>query len=789
MRAVPVAVVACAIALVSVPAVGQSENLARNSGFEQPLAEEWHPIWTREPEVATVSRVGGAHSGSCGLRIEHSGPQDWCMTQASRVPVSEGDIFELSGWVKCTDLRGEANFSVVTRDAADQVMDWIFGAARTSGTHGWEQVQAHFVVPRGCATIELRLVGHGPGVIWFDDVLLIEEGNVADRRGPAEDIRFGNELVDVVFDTGSGTFTVTDKRLDAVYRQLPVSGLPVVMEAATGADGTSLTATLWDASSDLRLALELRVPPGEEGAGLRCELRGAGALSHGIVYPAPFATQKGTLLVVPVNEGILFPADDDTVEPLSWLPAYSGHGICMAWFGQCQGETGRGVMGIIETPDDARLGMDRPKVDGNSGLCLWPIWEPSRGEFAYTRAVTYTFLPSGGYVSQAKRYRDYAKQTGLYKSLRTKRAQNPNVDLLIGAVNVWAPAWYGNAEPLGLVDEMQSLGIERLIYSEGTSAETVAALNSRPGVLSSRYDIYQDVWPPDKPPNARHEGWPEDLVLLPDGSIMQGWVIRSGNTEYPGGVICSSRGLRRAREQVRAELATHPYRCRFIDTTTASPWRECHNPDHPLSRTEDRHYKMELLRFCSEEMGLVTGTETGIDPSVPYVHYYEGMLSLGPYRLPDSGYTMIEYKTPTPEFLKYQVGHYYRVPLWELVYHDCVVSQWYWGDSSNKAPEVWDQRDLLNLLYGTPPLFMLSPDMWVKHKDRFAQSYRAVCPTARALGYDEMLSHEFLTADHTLQRTVWSSGTSVVVNFGDTAQALPDGSTISPMGSIVAPAP
>jgi hypothetical protein len=507
-------------------------------------------------------------------------------------------------------------------------------------------------------------------------------------------------------------------------------------------------------------------------------------MSHELVYPAPFESPAGSFLAIPVNEGVLFPADDETVEPL-WLPAYGGHGICMPWFGASQGETGAGVMGILETPDDVRLGMGRPSSGGNSRLSLWPIWEPSRGQFSYGRSVRYVFLTSGGYVAQAKRYREYAKKTGLYKSLRAKLAENPNVDLLIGAVNVWTPTWYGNTDPLALVDEMQSLGIERLIHSEGSSAETIAALNSRPGVLASRYDIYQDVWPPDAPPSAKHEGWPEDLVLLPDGSTMQGWVIRSGETQYPGGVVCSSRGLEHAREQIPAELATHPYRCRFIDTTTASPWRECHSPDHPLSRTEDRHYKMELLRFCSEEMGLVTGAETGIDPSVPYVHYYEGMLSLGPYRLPDSGYTMIEYKRPTPEFLKYQVGHYYRAPLWELVYHDCAVSQWYWGDSSGKAPEVWDRRDLLNLLYGTPPLFMLNPEVWETHKGRFAQSYKAVCPTVRQIGYDEMLSHEFLTADHTLQRTVWSSGASIAANFADSPQTLPDGRTVPAMSAVV----
>jgi hypothetical protein len=146
---------------------------------------------------------------------------------------------------------------------------------------------------------------------------------------------------------------------------------------------------------------------------------------------------------------------------------------------------------------------------------------------------------------------------------------------------------------------------------------------------------------------------------------------------------------------------------------------------------------------------------------------------------------MIEYRAPTPEFLKYQVGPYYRVPLWELVYHDCVVSTWYWGDFNNKAPEVWPQRDLFNLLYGAPPMYMFTKQTWEAEKARFAESYKRVCPTVRRVGYEPMLSHEFLSADHTLQRTRFGGGVTVTVNFATTAATLADGRTIPPLGHLV----
>jgi len=123
--------------------------------------------------------------------------------------------------------------------------------------------------------------------------------------------------------------------------------------------------------------------------------------------------------------------------------------------------------------------------------------------------------------------------------------------------------------------------------------------------------------------------------------------------------------------------------------------------------------------------------------------------------------------------------------LWELVYHDCVVAQWYWGDYDNKLPAIWDKRDLFNALYGTPPMFMFDRKTWEANRERFVQSYKTACPVARATGYSEMLDHEFLTRDRSVQRTHFANGVGVIVNFGDSPFTLPDGSVIGPNASRV----
>jgi hypothetical protein len=205
-----------------------------------------------------------------------------------------------------------------------------------------------------------------------------------------------------------------------------------------------------------------------------------------------------------------------------------------------------------------------------------------------------------------------------------------------------------------------------------------------------------------------------------------------------------------------------------------------------MTRSDSRHWKMELLKYVSTDCHLVTGSETGHEAAVPYVHYFEGMLSLGPYRVADAGRDIQRIWDEVPEQVaKFQTGHFYRLPLWELVYHDCVLAQWYWGDYNNKLPKLWDRRDLINVLYGTPPMFMFGRQQWQAQWERFVRSYRTIAPVARATGYVEMISHRWLTSDRAVQETKFAGGVMVTVNFGDRPYKLSDGTELPPLGHRV----
>jgi len=75
---------------------------------------------------------------------------------------------------------------------------------------------------------------------------------------------------------------------------------------------------------------------------------------------------------------------------------------------------------------------------------------------------------------------------------------------------------------------------------------------------------------------------------------------------------------------------------------------------------------------------------------------------------------------------------------------------------------------------------MFDAALWRAQRGRFVESYRTATPVARATGYAEMLSHRWLTADHTVQESRFANGVTVTVNFGERPYTLPDGGTLAP---------
>lgn len=595
-----------------------------------------------------------------------------------------------------------------------------------------------------------------------DDLSRLEAGSVSTvGTGRASDgLQLENEHLRVRLLPGLG-LEVLDKRAGHVWRQ-PRAEAPWVVLSSDVLESVA-TLRLRGVPSGMPLTAKLTL----EGPEITVELEAPpdARLEGEVCFPGPLLSRPEDHAIVPYAQGMILPVDELDLQRDLW---YSGYKTTMGWSGIT--DLRSGYMILPTTPADAGLRIRPTSADDSELLSLHMVWVGQKGKWGYPRRVTYRFFDEGGYVAMAQRYRRWAEDRGYVKPLREKLRDRPHLDRLIGAVDFWGRSGTNDA---AFYRELRSLGIDRAICSLGGGwippkgvSELVAELNEA-GYLPSHYDIYTDVWPgseDDQPRWARKHGYPEDVYVNPDGSLRKGWVIRSKNGDFQGYYICATQHEKGAIPRISADLEESPYTCRFIDVVTAMGLAECYSTDHPVTRSEDIAAKREMLGLVSERFGLVTGSEEARDWALAVSDYAEGTMTIKAAE--NAGYDWMRPVDADEEYLKLNADGRYRLPLHALAFHDCHVATWYTGDGATKVPEAWPKKDLLNILYGTMPLWMPDAELWQRYREEFVASYFRVCPVFRATGYDQLVSHEFLTADRRVQRTRFSGGTTVTVNFG-----------------------
>ncbi|HEY5910808.1 MAG TPA: glycoside hydrolase [Verrucomicrobiae bacterium] len=492
----------------------------------------------------------------------------------------------------------------------------------------------------------------------------------------------------------------------------------------------------------------------------------------GDLFPLPPLALRSTNLAMAIadySDGHFYPLASRP--PRTWFDLWS---IDMPFAGVCETTTGQGYAVIVETDDDAVIRLVKTATATGELWLPQPGFRPSQGEFRYSRTFFYHFSPKGGYVSLAKRFRDYARQRGFLVTFARKLKANPTISRIFGAPDVW-----GNAS-LNFAREARAAGVEKMIIHGRASAEEMKAINAL-GYVTSEYDNYTDIFQlePGKEVDAHHGHLPDDSVLKGDGERMKAWLTWDKKQYMKR---CPALWVPAARIVIPKVLSDRPFLGRFIDVTTAEDLYECYDTTHPLTRSAKRQCGVDLLSY-TRSLGLVTGGEHGRYWAVPCLDYIEGMQSGGSFSWP-AGWLMRP-KSKDQEFdnpwggkfgkwagyEKWGIGHQTRVPLWELVFHDCVVSTWYWGDSSDflleAAPEITAKKDAFNVLYGTIPLLWANKEgSWTTARETFLRTYRNTCKLHELVAGKELLTHEFLTPDRAVQRTSFTGGTEAIVNFG-----------------------
>ena len=437
----------------------------------------------------------------------------------------------------------------------------------------------------------------------------------------------------------------------------------------------------------------------------------------------------------------------------------------------------KGLSTTLLTPWDGSVQMQTRNEDPDKLGFPGFRWHPAKGVWARARKGRLSFFPAGGHVTACKIYREMAQEQGLVRTFTEKEKKKANVRKLFGAVN-----WWGGSPAFAL--EAKAAGMTHGLLNGRPNPERMAEVVSQ-GWLVGEYDNYEDINDSEvidraKAPVKTH------AVVKADGEFMTAWVTRDKemNPVHTYMKQCTGVMAECARIVIPKVLATYPYNTRFLDVTTATGLKECYSPLHPCDRKQDQANREALCAYVGDELGLVAGGEHGRYYDVRFLDYHEGMMGGGCYSWPAGYLRDIESREEIDErYLKYGIDPAYRAPMFELVFHDCVVDYWYWGATNDYlhqfAPEITDRKTAMNVLYGTPPMMWVNEHglRWSEPDERplMIEIYQQTCKLHEVIADQEMVSHEFLTPDRKVQRSSFADGTVCTVNFGDSTYKVTTG--------------
>ncbi len=736
-----------------------AQNLLTNPGFESGMAN-WDGLWTRTPNSGFASVVSSSvHSGTQAVQINHWGPEDWSFKHSVNMKVNPGEIYEFSAWVNAAQISDWAVLSVALFDENGKAIDWSYGAASLVLTGGeYQKFTTRFAAPEGTVYCWPRFIGGDSCDIFIDDV----EFKLIGAIGENQSYFLANEQFAVEIMVPSFSINIYDKR-DANSFLIQPGNLFSLIGVDSAENSLTFLCNL--ISYDIEMSISIKL----NGNSLSFELSAdhEAELRDEIQFPGYIKSKPGEYLIIPWASGMILPVEEEF--PFWDFGLYDWKAT-MAFAGVT--DLNSGYLIVSDDPWDTVIRFDKPGDDTNSAIQL--IHQPSKGRFGYNRKFYFVFIDTRGYLEMANWYRAHVEQLGYVKTFEEKNTENPNIEKLEGAVDFWALD--GNFKQPEFIDSLVNFGVDKAIISLGGGwynnedlAEVIDTINNR-GLLSSRYDIYTDVWPPTHPELYwyRAEGYPQDVVAREDGSLQPGWLAYlDDGSPFQGYYSCSSTHVNYARRWIGEELTTKHYNCRFIDVELASQLLECYSTVHPTTRKDDGQNRKNLMDVVKNEFNLVAGSEEARDFAFPVVDFGEGTMSIMPSK--NAGYDwMTPNEVPGDQFINYNMNPARRIPLHGLVYHDVHVATWYTGDGVSKAPDYWDDKDLFNILYSSMPLVMPPSQLyWHQYKEKFITSMNLVSSVFRCCGFSKMRNHLFISSDKKIQQTTFDNGWKVTANFSN----------------------
>lgn len=488
-----------------------------------------------------------------------------------------------------------------------------------------------------------------------------------------------------------------------------------------------------------------------------------------VFFPAyfDFHYTKEAYSVLPIMQGNLLYNDVEAkVEGIEPSVFFERMGY-MAFFGQIAER--EGYIAVVNTPYDAGYRLFHPESGTTE---LGAVWLASMKKLRYTRKMCFGFVENADYNDLCKIYRRYAKEKGTFRTLREKAAEKKRLLALIGCPVIHTGALYSVKEGTAYYNEKDpsenyklqtfaeiAKGLERLhdmglkkayLHLDGwgkagydqqhpdvfppcaeaggeEGMRSLCETCEKLGVLFAIHDQYRDYYTDAETFDEKN------AILNRDGK-------RGGECTWYGGeqkYLCTSLAPDYVRRNL-ARLSRAGIRLDgvYLDVFSVIALEECYDPLHKMTRKENMEYRSECMRLLNAR-GLISSSEEPVEWAVPWLD----LVHHGPYCFPVDDFPYV--LTP--------------VPLFNLVYHDCIIVPWELGEEPWGIPKGKDGY-LYALLNGGMPYLSLNAD------EEELRRVLVACDFQSKVCFEEMERHEIVSPG--VERAYYASY-AVEVDFNE----------------------
>jgi len=357
------------------------------------------------------------------------------------------------------------------------------------------------------------------------------------------------------------------------------------------------------------------------------------------------------------------------------------------------------------------------------------------------------------------------------------------------------PALWGGGLSVATIKALQEAGLAHLWLGAGDGWEgglwhpEAVRAGVTAGYLVAPYDSYETALPPGQEPdwataNLGEKAYRDGAIVREDGSPRAGF-RQAGHYTDPRAV----RPL--LQQRIRVVQAATGFNSWFLDAYAAGMVFDSYRPHAPMTQAQMADANVESARWVSETLRMPVGSESGNAVTARGIFFAHGMQTpvigwgdpdlqrdaKSPYFLggwyPDEQPSV--FFKPVPMKEPYRTVYFdpaYRLPLYQAVFHDSVITTHHWLFDSLKLSNVRVENELTQLLYNVPPLYHLNADTLAARLPFLQRQDAFFRPLHERLATQALIGFRWLSPDRNVQRTEFADGSRLVANFSDTERTV-----------------